>query len=259
MNSSVSDESVTRAPGAIIVLSPHADDAALSVGGLMLKAGFRSVVHILTLFGRSNYLRSTGFENDWQLVTERRKREDAAFATRIGAKLTYLDFPEAALRLGSSFGRIFVDGAEAHMSIPRELMDKVRRVLERAKPELLFSPLGLGGHRDHLITRNLAQTIGRRQNISLVYYEDLPYAAELPERELRKQARSLNSKLRPTLVSIESELESKLNNLTLYRSQIGIEEMQAVDVHAKRWRDFHAAERIWSTARPLALPGWPSL
>lgn len=255
MNGSASDEIVTRAPGAIIVLSPHADDAALSVGGLMQKAGFRSLIHILTLFGRSNYLRSTGFEKDWQLVTERRKREDVAFATRIGAKLSYLDFPEAALRLGSSFGRIFVDGSQAQMSIPRELMAKVRQVVERAKPQLLFSPLGLGGHRDHLITRNLAQTIGRRQNIPLVYYEDLPYATELSERKLLKHVRSLNSKLRPAYVSIESELESKLDNLTLYRSQIGIEEMEAVDLHAKRWHDFHAAERIWSTARPPALLG----
>jgi hypothetical protein len=118
------------------------------------------------------------------LVSERRKREDTAFARRIGAQIRYLDFPEAALRLGSSSPGVFVDVAQTRLSVPRELMDEVTLAFERAKPALVFSPLGLGGHRDHLIARELARIIGRRQKLTIMYYEDLPYAADLQEREL---------------------------------------------------------------------------
>ncbi len=251
MNSLANNRQVPPEPGALLVLSPHADDAALSVGGLLLRVGRRSAIQLLTLFGRSNYLRSSGCENDWRLVSERRKREDTAFARRIGAHLDYLDFPEASLRLGYSLAKVFVDAEKARLSVPRDLMKKVTPVVERARPALILSPLGLGGHRDHLIARNLARTIGRRQDLTVMYYEDLPYAAAVPERELLSHVRSFDSNLRPTLVSVEEELRSKLDNLTLYRSQIGIEEMKAVDVHARRWRDSGAAERLWPPA-PLA-------
>ena len=81
------------ADGKILVLSPHSDDAALSVGGLIQKPAFRNSIHILTLFGRSNYTRAGGFQDNWQTVSKRRKSEDTAFAARVGVELTYLDFP----------------------------------------------------------------------------------------------------------------------------------------------------------------------
>jgi LmbE family N-acetylglucosaminyl deacetylase len=213
----------------------------------LLKVRHRSAIHLITVFGCSNYLRSTGFENNWQLVSERRRREDAAFAGRIGAHLVNLDFPEAALRLRSP-AKVFVDAATIHLPAPRDLMKKVASVFERTRPALILAPLGLGGHRDHLITRNLARTIGRRHDFAVVYYEDLPYAADLSERKLLAHVRSFNSSLQPTLVSIEGELDAKLDNLTLYRSQLGIEEMTAVGEHARRSRAFGPAERFWSIA-----------
>src|SRR5205814_10005221 len=81
-------------------ISPHADDAAYSIGGLIQKSIFKSQIHILTLFGRSNFRRKSGFESDWRSVTRLRKREDTTFAMRIGDGLTYFDFREDGLRLG---------------------------------------------------------------------------------------------------------------------------------------------------------------
>ena len=88
----------------LLVLAPHPDDAALSVGGLLVR--LREPVVLFTIFGRSNYT-SRGFHAHWQTVSAIRKTEDAAFAASIGATLRYPALPEAAIRIGPSERLIF--------------------------------------------------------------------------------------------------------------------------------------------------------
>jgi LmbE family N-acetylglucosaminyl deacetylase/glycosyltransferase involved in cell wall biosynthesis len=245
------DKSASPITGEIIVLSPHPDDVAFCIGGLIQKSILRSPVHILTLFGRSNYLRETGFQPDWLDVTEVRKSEEFAFASRVGVQLSYLEFPEASLRLGPSFERIFNDDNDADLPLLIETESVVQRRLDELNPVLLFSPLGLGGHKDHLLTRKLAQNLARKQNVPLVYYEDLPYAAELAEEKLFEYVSSVDPMLQPSYVPIEFELESKLNNLRSYQSQVGPEEISLVERYARLVGKPGAAERVWSSIFPL--------
>jgi LmbE family N-acetylglucosaminyl deacetylase len=233
----------------VLVLSPHPDDAAYSIGGLIQQSTFTFQIHLLTVFGRSNYLRKSKFERDWHLVTRVRKREDFAFAARIGAELTYLNSPEVSLRVGSSLDQIFIHNGNTAISVPRELKSKVRKVVDLVKPIAFFCPLGFGGHRDHLITRKLAATEAASRNIPLFYYEDLPYVGASTEREVLKFVNSVAQDLRARLAPIN--IESKLNNLTLYRSQIGSEEMATVARYANRVGGLQAAERVWSAAHEM--------
>jgi LmbE family N-acetylglucosaminyl deacetylase len=226
----------------LLVLSPHADDAALSVGGLIQSLTPCRSVLVLTLFGRSNYSRNSDAGN-WEAVTEMRKREDLAFTQRVGASLVYFDFPEAALRY-RSFDQIFARNSQ-RLNCPSRMLNVLRKLLRQLQPVLVLAPLGLGSHRDHLVTMNLGRRICRDENIPIAYYEDLPYAEDYSERKIRQVVKRIDETLRPISVQIRFGLNAKLNNLSLYRTQISAEEMSSVAEYAKRWTD--PTERIWST------------
>ena len=231
----------------ILVISPHSDDAAYSIGGLLQKSTLKSRVHLVTLFGRSNFTRRSGGARDWRAVTKIRKREDQAFASRIGADFTHLDWPEAAIRIGRTSGAIFVNGNSSVrlIGVPATLRSKMKRVFDRLQPRCVFAPLGIGGHRDHLIARQLASAEARKRKLPLFFYEDLPYAAELSSQRLRAQALAIDPELRPWRVPIQ--LAGKLNNLTLYRSQVSAAELGIVAEYAGRWRN-DASEQVWSNS-----------
>src|SRR5450631_4228351 len=83
----------------LVVVSPHSDDAAFSVAGV-LKHGcdYGKQITVITCFSRSRYaprlyLRTT------RRVTARRKKEDAAFMGLFAAadRMMWLDWDDAAL------------------------------------------------------------------------------------------------------------------------------------------------------------------
>lgn len=236
----------------MVVVSPHADDAAYSIGGLIQKSILRSQVHIVTLFGRSNYLRKSGIGSDPDKVTRLRQREDESFAARIGAALTYLDFPEAALRIGPAWKDIFAGSAS--VKVPEKVKTTVSSLFDQLRPRCLFAPLAVGGHRDHLITRDLAAGEARRRALPLFYYEDLPYVTALTPQRVRAHVRLVDPRLQGVFISID--LGAKLNTLTLYRSQIGGEELQLVSRYALQLRHGQPAERLWTVRSQVDLIEW---
>lgn len=207
----------------------------------------------MTLFGKSNFTRNSGFENDWETVTRLRKREDAAYAARIGVELSYLNLPEAAIRIAATAEAIFPKiRSQSRVVIPGTVRLRANKLLERLRPMCLFAPLAIGGHRDHLIARQFAVSQSRILKLPLFYYEDLPYAAYVSRRALLAQIRSVDPGLRPR--SIPIDLSAKLNNLTLYRSQVGGAELQIIAEYALRSSKDQPAERVWS-ASPDELLG----
>lgn len=236
---------------ATVIFSPHADDAALSLGGVIQKKILKQPITLLTIFGRSNYLRNTAFQENWQEVTRQRMSEDRAFASAAHLNWKFLELPEAGLRLGPSFEKIFSDKPYTKSPAPAGLAAALQEVLDVTNPSFLLAPLGLGRHHDHLIVRGLAGELAGQRQIVTIYYEDLPYAAEYSEDEILKHAHAFDPNLRLTRVEISSELALKVDALRLYGSQIGAEELKAVSDYANRWHEAHAVERLWSSTFPL--------
>ena len=82
---------------ALVIISPHCDDAALSLGGFIKESKER--IRIITCFNISNYAVYSKNLSQYY-VSNLRKKEDNCFLTLCGPGVTleYLDMIEAPLR-----------------------------------------------------------------------------------------------------------------------------------------------------------------
>ena len=185
-----------------IYLSPHFDDIAFSCGGLAWEQAHRGEsVSIWTICAGeeppgdfSPYAQA--HHERWQTGREavaHRRLEDIRACKLMGASYHHLPVPDAIYRregedyfhpaadaadryaekwLYDSYERLFagIDASEAALirQIGQALAGKL------AEDSLLVSPLGLGGHVDHKLTRAAAEALGK----PLWYYADFPYVLQ---------------------------------------------------------------------------------
>ena len=239
--------------GAIIV-APHSDDAAFSLGGGISR--FRRPLALATVFGRDNYTVDGGLEPDWRYVSERRKREDQSFALRHGLDWTYLDFSDAGLRFGD-WDLIFVpeDNITETLKPDLELFNdsisgELLVIIQRLSPAFLVLPAGIGRNRDHLLVREIGQQLARTLDLTAVYYEDLPYANDLSDAQITEWMTAIDPKLRPVTLYMDG-LGEKLQSVRLYETQVNSDVIERLSYAATRRGD--PAERLWLSGSPLKL------
>lgn len=242
-----------------VVLAPHADDAALSLGGFLLARaalGERTRVHVL--FGESGHAtgRLAGLPPD--AVGFVRAFEEAAYCARLGADFAVEPLPDRLLRH---------PGAPIHLSSPGEIEgDVAARVLERlepllrtgGEPPLLLAPLAAGLMADHaIVARAVVALVARGYPLDRVLvYDDLPYAVE--PRAVRSGLalyEGCGLVLRPLPVDVTPFFEQKTELLGLYASQMQGSFLTAVERHGQALRPCPArasgsrrAERLWALA-----------
>lgn len=242
-----------KPPRGTMLISPHPDDIALSIGGLLHKKILPAPVQIVTVFGRSNYLAEMGFQRGWKDVTLQRKYEDSIYASHIKVDLNYLEFPEASLRFGPSFEQVFTNEIDFGITVPVDVSLSLRKIIDDFRPLCIFAPLGLGGHHDHLLLQKAISEIAREKRIPTAFYEDLPYAAFYSEEMIQKLVSALGPDMHPIYIPIEDELPEKIEALRLYPSQIQAETIEAVKTHAMRREEIGPVERIWSSSLPIEI------
>lgn len=224
---------------ALLVVSPHLDDAALSCGALLAWAAPRTQVTVLTIFTEAaapphtlsarRYLHQVGAADAAALYRQRRA-EDRAALTPLGivcvhAGLTEAQFrrrpvsgsrqrwarviPELAhtypiYRLHTTSGQI----APSDAGTLHEAAGLIAR-LASARPVVLLAPLGVGGHVDHVLARLAAQ----RSGAGVIYYGDFPYNLRHPPDQGFVQRNGLCQQRWPW------RLEAKAELIRAYRSQ----------------------------------------
>ena len=144
----------------ILVVSPHLDDAVLSIPGF-IHAHARQSVTVLTVF------------SDGDASHHERPAEDLAALTHLGATPLHLGLRDAPQRLGlpRSFRDLILrpQRDDDAALVARTLLACITRLA----PTLTLLPLGVGEHIDHrLVHAAHAQLPG-----PLAFYADRPYAA----------------------------------------------------------------------------------
>ncbi|HVS03024.1 MAG TPA: PIG-L family deacetylase [Thermoanaerobaculia bacterium] len=213
-----------------VYLSPHLDDAVLSCGGQ---------IHRRVTDGEAVLVATVGTADEpprpwpplvakvhrtWGLpsrVAAARRAEDAAACGLLGADWLHLGLPDAIYRRRRDGGALYPTLRSLFAGAAPEdsgFAQVIVAALERRLPphRQLLAPLGVGGHVDHLLTRQAAELLAAA-TVSL--YEDFPYAAE---RWRRRNWQHLAGPDRvPGVVPLRAEdLEARLRAALAYTSQL---------------------------------------
>jgi len=217
----------------IFVVSPHLDDAVLSVGEWIYRERAAGV-HVITLFAKAPthgrvtpYDEARGFSSSAHAVRARIAEDDAALAA-LGA--TPVRFP-------------YLDGQyidERTERTTKEIGDRLAAHIDAIGGVLLF-PLGLM-HPDHALARNVAlwALAASYERISRAFaYEELP-------------ARVLWPELVPAQVAALGAGLDVTPELVAPASEVGTRNMKRVAMHHYRSQfddlndpSFYVPERMW--------------
>ncbi len=184
-----------------LFLSPHLDDAVLSCGALLRRAAGAGAATVVTVFSEAapgphtraarSFLRQCGARGAQELFAERRA-EDIEVVEAVGARAVHLGRRDALFRtrrgVPGALGRVLpelthryptfrfdiargrVSGGERDLA--SRIAERVEALLARTGAQVVFCPLGVGSHVDHVLVRSVGPELGGR----VVYYADFPYA-----------------------------------------------------------------------------------
>ena len=240
----------------VAMLSPHSDDVALSLGAFLLGRCSALNIDIITAFSISECTADDSI-NDSAIVSSIRKAEDVIFANSLcgHVKVSWLDMQDAPLRLHITDEAVF-NSKPSYMSWDEVQYLKAKMKKECCNFDLLFAPMGLGKHIDHIVVRNAALEL-LKDGFPLIFYEDIPYAADLSLTDIDENAKQLEclSGQSLELFPIETDvtIEKKLGLLSCYRSQMDSRTESRVRLHANRTTGNSVVERVWASKN--SLPG----
>jgi LmbE family N-acetylglucosaminyl deacetylase len=171
-----------------VYLSPHFDDVALSVGGLVWEQVQQGdQVEVWTICGGNAPLDkplplfARILHSIWKLgddVPNLRAQEDEAACRRLGAAHRRFLLPDCIYRYNPITKRPFVrvqqDLFKPYTPIEFDLMMEILKTVRLPKETRVVAPLGVGKHRDHRLTRAIAE----RLYSPVWHYIDYPYAVQ---------------------------------------------------------------------------------
>ena len=162
----------------------------------------------------------------------RRRVEDERYAYFAEASIVFLDLPDAVFR--------GYEGDEQLLGEPRAdddaPFDLLRQEIARLEPQKVYFPLGVGGHVDHQLCREVGLGLLREGRAwvmpgpdyagKIAFYEDFPYAWWTDFRRLEDLGpRGLHGvpddvSISPVYADITDQLERKITGVTIYESQL---------------------------------------
>lgn len=227
---------------AAVILSPHLDDAALSLGGMMLDAPGGVVV--VDVFSTVSWWRFKGSLVELPRIQQARDAEESLVVRLARCELRKWAHGEAPLR-GYPFSEIFTAAVlPSDDGLRRSIREAIAKLAAEFPAATFFLPLGVGNHVDHRILRDAAIDVLRPANgaARVRFYEDLPYAAKTPERR-DFSAFIPGQRLRPAEQFKYGRLKTEL--LRIYWSQLTGAQIRMVGDYGERFA-LCRAERVWT-------------
>jgi LmbE family N-acetylglucosaminyl deacetylase len=162
----------------------------------------------------------------------RRRIEDERFAYFAEASIVFLDLPDAVFR--------GYEGDDQLLGMPRDddeaPFELLRQEIARLEPQRVYLPLGVGGHVDHQLCREVGVGLlqeGRRWVMPgpdytglISFYEDFPYAWWTDFRGVRDipgdpfAGLPSDVSVIPEFADVTDQLERKIMGISLYESQL---------------------------------------
>lgn len=181
------------------VISPHLDDAILSLGMLLYTLKIYKKVTIINVFTKAHrgpytlaakkFIKTAKYNNADELFSQRIK-EDQKLISEVNSKVINLGLTDALFRrktkrslLGkyiAEFDHIYptyrwhiLKKIQPNDTAFKELKMKLKKIIPSGA--LIFSPFGTGNHADHVITHKACTELFK----NILYYIDFPYNIRL--------------------------------------------------------------------------------
>jgi LmbE family N-acetylglucosaminyl deacetylase len=183
------------APSRVLVISPHLDDAVISVGATIAHRTLRGLTtEVATVFAGANPDRlsraARAFHRDCGLGANAvavRKKEDAEALAALGASSKHLRYLDAIYRAAPNGRRLarhrqhmFKTSVSEEEHLVTDIAETLADLATRFEPEVVLTCAGFGSHIDHVVTRAATQRWTRRERRPLLLWEDLPYMVNEP-------------------------------------------------------------------------------
>lgn len=226
-----------------LILSPHQDDIAFSMGGALLLGRIDCPV-AFNVFTNSRY--TIHGDGDVMTVSALRLQEDQAYMKRFGLLTRYFGFSDASDRNYKDEQEYMSEQANARSDI---IWNDVSRILKTAinemDPAVIYAPLAIPSMIDHRIVAEIASEM-LEEGLSVIFYEDWGYADTLSEDKCFMRVNALDKKMNSYTVSGFS-IDQKMSGVMEYPSQTNEELLQNLQsIYARR-----GGERFWGTDQAL--------
>jgi LmbE family N-acetylglucosaminyl deacetylase len=204
------------------VISPHSDDAALSIGGTLAQLNDSIELSLLTMIGSSRCAGTCApLYGDVETVTQIRTAEDDLYGEFIGAKVECANIQDVEMYVDANGSR----WAERIMDTPddfrlEQYVSGLKTHFDRHMPNVIVAPIAVGAHGDHAATHLALRTLlpdllKKAPATRVFFYEDLPYC-QYDQPALVKRLKEFNN-LKPVTFTIDST--KKAQGVSIYRSQ----------------------------------------
>jgi LmbE family N-acetylglucosaminyl deacetylase len=238
-----------------LILSPHCDDIAFSLGASIMArewgaAATGDTVTGVVIFSESRYSLAKGWDNDVAAQTAVRNAEERAAAALGGYRIEFLGFPEPGVRPGyTQVGDIFSPDLDFTRDPIWKAVDArltgLLRDFDEGGGGLVLSPLGVGRHVDHRMTvAAFRAALPGLRRVTPAFYEDLPYAGRFTSQEIRRLVPE-ELGLKPVLFA-RGNLADKMRLLQVYESQVSADDYDSVAAH---WDCRGRAELVWMSGK----------
>ncbi|MBB2485177.1 PIG-L family deacetylase [Mitsuaria sp. WAJ17] len=226
----------------VLLLSPHADDIAYSLGGLIAATAAQTRYGMVTVFSQSAWALPARLRTrPHPEISALRRAEDQVYCRRHGIRHEQLDFQDAAL-LGLDARQELSMDVETDPRLSA-VVAAVGACIARHRPWAVLAPCALGDHIDHQLVRRAAEAHSPQH---LYYYEDIPYASTRSLLDVETQLCAQG--LEPWVtVPIDETVQLKCEDMWLYRTQTSAPTVAEMLLHAERVRPHgtQRAERLW--------------
>jgi len=237
----------------IFAISPHSDDLSYSISGI-LKSIQRVTqdITLCTVFSLSDYILTDITDVNVVTVTNLRKNEDTKFKSKLSQNINmiWLDYEDAPLRGHNVELSCHVD-KPTYLDIrqKQKIVEYLKRELAHYKDPLIFSPMSIGNHIDHIIVNESITDLvceGFFKKNQVLFYEDLPYAEYHKNVEykslLNKISNKMETKIQNVDISVKEHIAFKWAAITSYVSQMDLNAWQMI---MRRLKELGGCERLY--------------
>ena len=203
------------------VVSPHQDDAVLSLGALLKRYDHVDVANIFTV---SNSHILSGMPNDTDLVSAIRHAEDSQIAEKYGFKFIDAGLEDAEVR-GVAWNDVW---ANIDTDITQLILTFIENATKDSNVNLdtdIFIPAAFGLHPDHILSSVAGIHAFRKMGRDAVYlFAEQPYYSE--PRFVRTRLHDVLNQ--STRISLPFNSDEKQDMLSIYSSQLSPERIQRI-------------------------------